>query len=150
MQEEIVAMGFRFANLFVLPFWALMIFLPRWSVTLWVIRGWWYLLLLSAYYVAMLGYAANAEVDFSLLANPTVEGIHQALRQPAITPAAWAHYLAFDLVVGRWMFLREPARGYWLSPILFLTLMVGPGGLLVYILLGRLRQSSTTSPSESS
>ena len=47
-----------------------------------------------------------------------------------------AHFLAFDLFVGRWEYLdaRERQLTHWLlAPCLFLTLMLGPLGLLAYL-----------------
>jgi energy-converting hydrogenase Eha subunit E len=50
---------------------------------------------------------------------------------------AWVHFLAFDLFVGSWMAADAPKAGvpHWaLVPMLGLTLMAGPTGLLVYLL----------------
>ena len=50
---------------------------------------------------------------------------------------AWAHFLAFDLFVGRWVYLDARRLGIsaWIgSPILFLVLMIGPAGFLLYVL----------------
>ena len=59
------------------------------------------------------------------------------------------HFLAFDLFVGRWAYLDSRQRGItaWLvSPILLLILMVGPLGLLLYLIvrlfLGRSARSA--------
>jgi hypothetical protein len=46
--------------------------------------------------------------------------------------AGWVHYLCFDLFVGRWIMNDAPDGGYRLAPVLFLTLMLGPVGLLLY------------------
>jgi Domain of unknown function (DUF4281) len=50
---------------------------------------------------------------------------------------SWAHFLAFDLFVGRWVYLDSRERkisSWYISPILFLVLMLGPLGLLLYLL----------------
>ena len=55
--------------------------------------------------------------------------------------AGWVHYLAFDLLVGRWQVdrvLADPNPGAlrWLVlPCLLATLMFGPAGLLLFMLL---------------
>lgn len=52
--------------------------------------------------------------------------------------AGWIHYLAFDLFVGSWEVEDARKRGlsHWLVlPCLFLTLMAGPAGLLIYLIL---------------
>lgn len=52
--------------------------------------------------------------------------------------AGWLHYLAFDLFVGTWIARDGLARGVpalLLIPCLALTFLVGPVGLLLYLLL---------------
>ena len=51
--------------------------------------------------------------------------------------AGWLHYLAFDLFVGLWIARDADAKGFSRLvqlPILFLTLMAGPIGLLIWLL----------------
>jgi hypothetical protein len=58
------------------------------------------------------------------------------LGTPTGTTLAWAHFVAFDLFVGRWIYLDSRSRSYsaWgVSPILVLTLLIGPVGLLMYL-----------------
>ena len=58
------------------------------------------------------------------------------LGTPAGATVGWVHFLAFDLFVGRWVYLDSRARGIsaWLvSPILFVVLMFGPLGFLIYV-----------------
>jgi len=57
------------------------------------------------------------------------------LATPEGTTIAWAHFLTFDLFVGRWVYLesRERDLSVWLmAPVLFFVLMLGPLGLLLY------------------
>lgn len=52
--------------------------------------------------------------------------------------AGWIHYLAFDLLTGIYMVnnARLHGIGFWpLLPCLFFTFVLGPFGLLLYILL---------------
>ncbi len=70
------------------------------------------------------------------LANPGLEQIATALGEPTGATIAWVHFLAFDLFVGRWVYLDARARGLsaWLSsPILFFVLMAGPLGFSLYL-----------------
>jgi hypothetical protein len=49
----------------------------------------------------------------------------------------WTHYLAFDLFIGSWEIEDAGKRGipHWLMvPILLLTFMLGPIGLLTYFI----------------
>lgn len=51
--------------------------------------------------------------------------------------AGWVHYLAFDLFVGIWIAEQADALGLsrWLqAPILVATFLLGPLGLLVFLL----------------
>ena len=55
-----------------------------------------------------------------------------------IIPIGWIHYLAFDLFVGLWVARNADRYGFarWLHiPILFFVLMLGPLGLVLYLLL---------------
>ncbi len=68
----------------------------------------------------------------------SLKGIINLFKTPRVVLAGWVHYLAFDLLVG--LFIVNDAAQYnishWLLlPCLFLTLMFGPAGFLVYLLL---------------
>ncbi len=59
----------------------------------------------------------------------------------ALLLAGWVHYLAFDLFVGAWIVRDSQDRDinhFLILPCLFFTLMTGPFGLLIYLLLKRL------------
>ena len=75
---------------------------------------------------------------FPALFSPTLDGIAALLGSPAGATIAWAHFLAFDLFVGRWSYLDGHERGIGallMAPGLFLTLMLGPFGFLLYLVL---------------
>lgn len=58
------------------------------------------------------------------------------LSTPAAMLPGWIHYLCFDLWVGTWQVEDAPKAGvpHWLLlPILALTFMFGPAGLLAYL-----------------
>ena len=144
---------FSLVNLLVLPFWALMIFAPFWRWTERIIRSPWIALPPAVVYALLLGSSVfgvtggtNASDVLAGLANPTAAGIGQLLGTPFGATVAWAHFLAFDLFVGRWVFLEARSRRltHWLTaPILFLTFMLGPLGLLTFLLV----RSQTTDDS---
>ena len=57
---------------------------------------------------------------------------------PALALVCWIHYLVFDLFVGAWIVRDAARRGVAhlaVVPCLLLTLMVGPAGLLLYLVL---------------
>jgi hypothetical protein len=130
---------FELSSLLVLPAWALMIFLPRARATRWLMR--------SAAVPALLALLYGALVLPQLagllpaLLRPELPGLQALLGTPEGATIAWVHFLAFDLFVGRWAYLDSQARGLspWaMGPVLWLTLMFGPLGLLAYLLLRRL------------
>lgn len=138
---------FNLSNLLVLPFWALMIFAPHWRWTKRIIAS-----PLIAVPPALL-YAALVLPQigglFGALANPQLNAIASMLGTPEGTTIAWAHFLTFDLFVARWAYLESREKNFtaWLvSPALFMVLMLGPLGFLLYhglrYALGARRQSS--------
>lgn len=134
---------FGLSNLLVLPFWLLMIALPRWRWTQRIMASPLSVLppalLYAVLVVPQLGAALPA------LMSPSAAGIAALLGTPEGATVAWAHFLAFDLFVGRWAYLDSRERGLsaWLmAPILLAILMVGPVGLLAYLGVRALRPST--------
>ena len=137
---------FRASNLLVLPFWALMILLLRWRWTARIIRS----PLVSA--APAILYAAlvlpRLGAIWEAVSRPTLPGVEALLGSPAGAAIAWVHFLAFDLFVGRWIYLDSQERriSSWLmAPVLFLTLMLGPVGFLFYLVVRSIRAASPTS-----
>lgn len=65
----------------------------------------------------------------------TLAGVAALFSNPGNLMMGWTHYLAFDLFIGSWEVEDAATSGipHWLLlPCLFLTLMVGPVGLLLY------------------
>lgn len=127
---------FSLSSLLVMPFWALMIFLPHWRWTRRIVRSP-LVVLPPALLYAALALPRLAEV-FPAVSSPTLVGIATLFGTPAGTTIAWAHFLAFDLFVGRWAYLDGRERGIsalLIAPVLFLTLMLGPLGFLLYLVL---------------
>lgn len=130
---------FSASFLLVAPFWLLLIFLPGWRVTAQIMRSPW-----IAAPAALLYSALVLPQLFSVLAavaNPNLAGVRALFSTPAGTTLAWVHFLAFDLLIGRWVYLdsREKGLSPWLvSPVLVIVLMLGPFGFLLYLLMRQL------------
>jgi hypothetical protein len=127
---------FSLSGLLVMPFWALMIFLPHWRWTRRILRSPLVILPPALLYGA-LALPRLAEV-FPAVSSPTLAGIATLLGAPVGATIAWAHFLAFDLFVGRWIYLDGRERGIsalLMAPVLFLTLTLGPLGFLLYLVL---------------
>lgn len=126
---------FALANLWILPFWGLMILAPGSGLAGRAARS-----PLPALLPA-LGYVALALPELSSLLpavmRPELNTIAALLSTPRGAAIAWMHFLAFDLLVGRAIYLEARRLGapWWVSsPVLFFTLMLGPVGLLAGLL----------------
>lgn len=121
------------------PFWALMIVLPHWSWTRRIVASPWIVAPpLVIYAILVLG--SLGEV-LPAVTSPTLEGVRDLLGTADGAAAGWAHMIAFDLFVGRWAYLDSRERGIpalVMAPVLLLTILLGPLGLLAYLLV-RLR-----------
>jgi hypothetical protein len=140
---------FRVSNLLVLPLWVLMILLPRWRWTTRIMRS----PLVSAAPAALYAALVLPRLGEILPAvtRPTLSGMVVLLGSPAGATIAWAHFLAFDLFVGRWIYLdsRERRVSAWLMiPVLFLALMLGPAGFLFYLVVRSVAAVSPASAKE--
>lgn len=125
---------FYLSNLIVLPFWLLMILLPRWRWANRIMSAFWPVALLSLIYVGLL--LAMLIGGEGQLPDISLTGIAAGLSTPEGATVAWVHFLAFDLFVGRWAYLDSRQLGIspWLvSPTLFFVFMAGPLGLLLYL-----------------
>ncbi len=125
---------FKAANYVVIPFWLMLIVAPRWSWTRRLVHGPVVVLLLTPIYAYMLfGYAPAPEG----MAFSTLYGVMIGFSAPQIVVAGWIHYLIFDLFIGAWETRDAQRRGVphlLVVPCLIVTLMIGPVGLLLYVL----------------
>ncbi|VAW39875.1 hypothetical protein MNBD_CHLOROFLEXI01-2473 [hydrothermal vent metagenome] len=125
---------FSFSSLLVMPFWLLMIFLPRWRVTQRLMTGTWVVIPAALLYLVLI--LPNFGTIFLTVLNPTLAGVIDLLGTPTGATIGWVHFLAFDLFVGRWIYLESGKKNIpaWIiSPILFFVLMLGPVGFLLYL-----------------
>jgi hypothetical protein len=123
---------FSVVNLLPLPIWFIWIAAPRSAAARWLAQTLWPWQLLATIYLATLLIALSDQPSgggFGSLA-----AVMRLFDSEWGTLAGWVHYLCFDLFVARWIVNDAPNGGYRLAPVLFLTLMFGPIGLLVYTL----------------
>ena len=129
---------FDWANLLVLPCWALLIVFPRAS---WTHRIFGHPRLgpphlFALFYVLTVVPAVLADPGaLAVLTRPTLVGVQALLGSPSGAAAGWIHYLCFDLFVGTLIWrsaVRRSQSFRWVSPLLVLVLMVGPLGWLAY------------------
>lgn len=136
---------FQIVNTAILPAWLLIVFLPHWRYTQKIVHAIWIPCILGLFYAYLLfssdGTAPN-DIDFT-----TLQGIMSMLSNPQAFLAGWVHYIIFDLFVGAWIVRdakRREIKHLLIVPCLFFTLMLGPLGLALYLLLRvGLKQTTT-------
>jgi len=117
------------------PFWALMILLPRWRWTERIIGSPAIVVPVLVIY-AILVIPALPDL-LPVVTRPTLGGLREALGTANGAAAAWAHMIAFDLFIGRWIWIDANNRkiGHWrVAPTLLLTILFGPLGLGVHLI----------------
>ena len=125
---------FSLIGLLVMPFWLLLIFLPRWRVTERVMAGPWTAVPAAILYAVLV--LPRFGTVFTAVTNPTLTGITALLGDPTGATIAWVHFLAFDLFVARWVYLDGRSHNispWFISPILLFVLMLGPVGFVLYL-----------------
>jgi hypothetical protein len=123
---------FNIANLFVLPFWALMILLPNWKVTRKVMESYLPFVVLAAAYVYLFVSSITPE-NAAALSNPQLADIARFFADEKAAATGWIHFLVMDLFVGRWIYWEGQKTGVWTIHSLALCLFAGPMGVLSHI-----------------
>ncbi len=130
---------FGAVNLLAIVAWIALAFLPRspaiLAAVLYVGVG----ILCLVYGVSLIGVLtgllpneSGAGANFN-----TIEGVRAIFASDAGVTIGWTHYLAFDLFVGIWIARDADAKGISRIvqvPILLATLMAGPLGLLIWLI----------------
>ena len=130
---------FSIANTAVMPAWVLLWFAPQSRATQVIVYSYLYPAGLGVLYAILLFTAfATADGGFDPNAFSTLDGIQALLGSKQGLLAGWVHYLCFDLFTGIWIARDAQAKGIsrWAAlPALFFTLMAGPFGLLLYLVI---------------
>ncbi|MEH2070060.1 MAG: ABA4-like family protein [Nostoc sp.] len=124
---------FNIANLFVLPFWALMILLPNWKGTQRIIASYLPFVVLAGVYLYLFINSVTPEnaQDFS---NLQLADVARLFADEKVAATGWVHFLTMDLFVGRWIYLEGQKTGIWTIHSLALCFFAGPLGLLSHII----------------
>lgn len=131
---------FNIANVFVLPFWALMILLPNWKVTRRVMESYLIFLPLAGAYLYLFITSITPE-NAQALSNPQLADIARFFADETAAATGWIHFLVMDLFVGRWIYWEGQKTGIWTIHSLTLCLFAGPLGVLsIFLLIGLLKQ----------
>ncbi len=124
---------FSVVNLIALPMWALMIILPKWKGTRFLIDFKIIPIVLSIVYAVYIitSMLSGPPMDFGSLESV----MHLFTFENAVL-AGWVHYLAFDLLVGMWMLDENRTlkiHPIVMAPCLLGTFMMGPIGFILFI-----------------
>lgn len=133
---------FTLANFWPIPFWLILAFAPRKEVVAQLVLfggiaplALTYAVLLPSIMFGIIdpsGPVGGETPDFTQLS-----GVMALFDSKGGATIGWIHYLAFDLLTGLWTARNADRYGIarWIQlPILFLTLMAGPLGFLIYLL----------------
>lgn len=127
----------------ILPTWMLCVFLPRWkhTPTLTLIFPIVHAIIYTLGVISTIVYADDnsPDIDFSSL-----DGIVELFKDPSGVFVGWVHYCVYDALVGRWLTIDSVERDAStlvhvtvIIPTLFMSLMFGPMGWLIYIAIVR-------------
>ncbi|KAB2590745.1 ABA4-like family protein [Streptomyces arboris] len=125
------------------PFWLLMIFAPTWSVTTRIVSSPLTVLPLLAVYT-VLAVQVFPEL-WTAVSTPDIDTFRELAALAEGAGALWAQVIAWDLLVGQWMFLQSRKLGLspWLmGPLLVFTILLSPFGLLVFLALRAVRRGA--------
>ena len=138
-QIKAFSAAFRLATATALIGWIAILGFPLWprqaaSVTLTLSVT----LLCAVYCYLVFAGHRHDEPDTKIRGNFfSLAGVLSVFKSPRVVLAGWVHFLAFDLMIGLYI-VGDAARhgiSHWLVlPVLLLTMMLGPAGLLLYLL----------------
>lgn len=124
---------FTVANIFVLPFWTLMVLLPHWDWTRRLMSSLLPFVALAMLYVGLFVLTTLTSDSAQSFANPTLSDVALLFSDEKAAATGWIHYLVMDLFVGRWIYWEGQRTGVWTRHSLVLCLFAGPMGLLSHI-----------------
>ena len=127
------------ANLFVLPFWTLMVILPNWSVTRRVMASVLPFVPLAIAYIFCFINSIDPE-SLEAFANPTLSVLAGLFADERVMATGWIHFVVMDLFVGRWIYLQGQEKGIFTRHSLALCLFAGPIGLLCHLITAQLQE----------
>ncbi len=135
----IIEVLYNGANLFVLPFWTLMVILPNWSVTRRVMASVLpFVPLAIAYIFCFISSLDPASLE--AFANPTLSVLAGLFADQRVMATGWIHFVVMDLFVGRWVYWQGQEKGVFTRHSLALCLFAGPIGLLSHLITAQLQE----------
>lgn len=127
---------FHFSAMSVMPFWLMMIAFPNVEICNKIIQSPWIIMPPTVCYLMAL--MPNIATSVLVFQDPTAQSVAVLMGKPWGAALFWAYAGAFDLFVGRWIFLdykKEKINHWWVAPILFTCIFFGPLAFTLYGLL---------------
>ncbi len=140
---DLFDISFFLSTMWVGPFWIAMLVYPEHEKTKSVMSGSWFFLGPIVIWWTLMASDPHALVDFamdSLDPRNVLDGLAELLGTRVGASAAWAHFVAGDIVVTRWMWKRclERGAGRWVSAVsVFFGVMLMPVGVAMHLALVR-------------
>ena len=129
---------FLIANYWAIAFWLLLAFAPRGPKMMSAVMYAGVFLLCLAYTLLIAGFLSGGIDPGGAGGSFTsLDGVMKLFAAPGGATLGWIHYLAFDLFIGLWIARDADNKGFGRIiqfPFLFLTLMAGPVGLLLWLI----------------
>lgn len=126
---------FSLTFLLAAPFWALMIFAPKWSWTKKIAESYLIILPVVAIYVVLM--IPTLPELLPLVTRPELAKLAEFMSTDVGATLVWAHMIAWDLFVGRWMYLegrRLNVHPLVMAPVLVITILLAPVGLPLFLI----------------
>ena len=135
----IIEILYNGANLFVLPFWVLMVVLPNWSVTRRLMASVLPFVPLAIAYIFCFISSLDPQ-SLEAFANPTLTVLAGLFADERVMATGWIHFVVMDLFVGRWIYWQGQEKGIFTRHSLALCLFAGPIGLLCHLVTAQLQE----------
>ncbi|WP_158842758.1 ABA4-like family protein [Saccharothrix deserti] len=128
--------GFLFQLTFWLtvPFWGLMIFAPKWSGTARITSS--PLIAVPPLVVYTVLVAAHLPELWATMSSPDLDTLREFLGTSWGASAIWAQVIAWDLLIGAWMFREGRRLGLHpllMGPLLVFTIILSPFGFGLFL-----------------
>lgn len=123
---------FTIANGSVMPAWLLLLFAPRSRAAKLIAHSYLYPVVLGLFYLWLLVTTWGGGGGMGSLAL-----VREGFASDGVLLLGWMHYLVFDLFIGAWEVRDAWRNGIphpFIMPCLVLTLLLGPIGLLSYLM----------------
>lgn len=128
-------------HVIITPAWALLAFAPGWVWTRRIVHAAFYPLILAAIYLAFLSAGIFFGQSDPGAGMSSLSAVMVLFSHPVGVLTGWTHYLVFDLFIGAWIArdaLRVGLNKWIVLPALVFTLVLGPIGLALYVLIRKL------------